>query len=206
MVELTSIACHATARARYTPGESVAIFGTGKLGLTVLALLARCSPARLIAVDIDPFRLETAKSLGASDVVNVRDADPVASVMELTGGTGVDLAFEAVGTAREIPGRRPPVTAATESIRSGGRVLVLGQGPGEQPVAWKPLVWKEAEIITSRVSRGEFPRAVALVASGRMPSDRLITHDMSVEEAPEAFAMLDENRSGVLKIVLRHGG
>ncbi|MHC4914643.1 MAG: zinc-dependent alcohol dehydrogenase [Planctomycetota bacterium] len=205
MVELTSIACHATARARYAPGESVAVFGTGKLGLTVLALVARCSPARLIAVDVDPFRLELAKSLGASDVINVRDADPVARVIELTGGAGADLAFEAVGTPREVPGRRPPVTAATESIRSGGRVLVLGQGLGEQPVAWKPLVWKEAEIITSRVSRGEFPRAVALVASGRMPADRLITHELSVEEAPEAFRMLDENRDGVVKILLRHG-
>lgn len=205
MVELTSIACHATARARYAPGESVAVFGTGKLGLTVLALLAQSSPAMLVAVDLDPARLELAKSLGATHVINVRDADPVERVIELTGGEGIDLAFEAVGTYKEVPGRRPPVTAATESVRSGGRVLVLGQGLGEQPVAWKPLVWKEAEIITSRVSRGEFPRAIALVASGRMPVGKLITHELDIGEAPEAFRMLDDETGGAVKVLLRHG-
>ncbi len=204
MVELTSIACHATARARYAPGESVAIFGTGKLGLTILALLARCSPARLVAVDIDPSRLELAKALGASHIVNIRDADPVESVLDVTEGEGVDLAFEAAGSYREVPNRRPPVTSAAEAIRSGGRVLVLGQGGGEQPVAWKPFVWKEAELIASRVSRGEFPRAIALVSSGRMPAHRLVTHEMDMAEAPEAFRMLDENSPGVVKILLRH--
>lgn len=205
MVELTSIACHATARAGYAPGESVAVFGAGKLGLALVALLGQSSPARLVAVDLDPARLELAKTLGASDVINVRDADPVEGVLELTGGEGIDLAFEAVGTYKQVPGRRPPVTAATECVRSGGRVLVLGQGSGEQPVAWKPLVWKEAEIITSRVSRGEFPRAIALVSSGRLPVEKLITHELGIAEAPEAFRMLDDEESGAVKILLRHG-
>ncbi len=204
MVELTSIACHAAARSRYAPGESVVVFGAGKLGLTVLALLARCSPSRLVAVDLDPTRLELAKNLGATDVINIRDADPIESVLQLTGGDGMDLAFEAVGSYQEVADRRPPVSAATEAIRSGGRVLVLGQGTGEQPVAWKPFVWKEAEIITSRVSRGEFPRAISLVASGRMPAGKLITHEMSIAEAPEAFRLLDECTSGVVKILLHH--
>jgi threonine dehydrogenase-like Zn-dependent dehydrogenase len=204
MVELTSIACHAAARAGWAPGMSAAVFGTGKLGMTLVALLARCSPARLIAVDLDGFRLGLARELGASDAVNVRDADPVAAVLELTGGEGVDLAFEAVGTYKELPGRRPPVTSAADCVRPGGRVLVLGQGPAEQPVAWRSLVWREAEIVTSRVSRGEFPRAIALVASGRFPAERLVTHEMGVEEAPRAFRMLDEGQDGVLKILLHH--
>jgi threonine dehydrogenase-like Zn-dependent dehydrogenase len=205
LVELTSIACHAAARARYAPGESVAVFGAGKLGLAVITLLARSSPARLVAVDLDPGRLELAKKLGASDVIDVREADPVARIRDLTGGDGVDLAFEAVGAWREVPGRRPPVTAAAEAIRHGGRLLVLGQGPLEQPVAWKSFVWKEAEIIASRVNRGEFPRAIQLVASGRLPVGELVTHEMSVEQAPEAFRMLDEHAPGVVKILLRHG-
>jgi len=205
LVELASIACHAAARSRYAPGESVAVFGAGKLGLMVVALLARSAPARLVAVDLDPSRLELAKKLGASDVVDVRTADPVARIRELTGGDGADLAFEAVGAWREVPGRRPPVTAAAESIRNGGRVLVLGQGPDEQPVAWKSFVWKEAEIIASRVNRGEFPRAIALVASGRLPVGEMVTHEMSVEQAPEAFRMLDEHAPGAVKILLRHG-
>lgn len=205
LVELTSIACHAAARARFAPGETVAVFGTGKLGLAIVALLAQSAPARLIGVDLDPFRLELAKALGATDVINAGERDPAAAVRELTGGRGADLAIEAVGSFREVPGRRPPVTAAVGSIRNGGRVLVLGQGAGEQPVGWRDFVWKEAEIVASRVSRGEFPRALALVASGRMPAGRLVTHEMPVEEAPEAFRMLDEGRPGTVKILLRHG-
>ena len=204
LVELTAIACHAAARSRYAPGESVAVFGTGKLGLAVLALLARSCPSRLVGVDLDGWRLSLAKRLGATDVINVSEADPVAAIRELTGGEGVDLAIEAVGSFREVPGRRPPVTAAVESVRHGGRVLVLGQGGGEQPVAWKSFVWKEAEIIASRVSRGEFPRALELVASGRMPAGELVTHELPLEEAPRAFRMLDAGEPGVLKILLKH--
>ena len=206
MVELASIACHATARSRYAPGETVAVFGAGKLGLAVIALLGRSSPTRLVAVDLDAGRLELAKKLGATDVINVVETDPVARIRELTAGDGVELAFEAVGAAREVPGRLPPVTAAAEAIRNGGRVLVLGQGPGSQPVAWKSFVWKEAEIIASRVNRGEFPRAIELVASGRVPVGEMVTHEMGVERAPEAFRMLDEHAPGVVKILLRHGG
>ena len=62
----------------------------------------------------------------------------------------------------------------------------------------------EDEIITSRVSRGEFPRAISLVASGRMPVEELITHEMSIAEAPEAFRLLDERASGAVKILLHH--
>ena len=204
LVELTAIACHAAARSRFAPGESVAVFGAGKLGLSIIALLGRSETARLIAVDLDPFRLELAKSLGASDVINIAETDPVGRIRELTGGDGADLAIEAVGSPRAVPGRRPPVTAAAESIRNGGRVLVLGQGLGEQPVAWRSFVWKEAEIIASRVSRGEFPRAIELVASGRLPIDRLVTHELGLGEAPAAFRLLDENRPGTVKILLRH--
>jgi threonine dehydrogenase-like Zn-dependent dehydrogenase len=204
LVELTSIACHASARARYAPGESVAIFGAGKLGLTILSLLSRCSTSRLIAVDVDPFRLELARSLGASETINARDVDPVQRVLQLTDGRGVDLCFEAVGSYQEIPDRKSPVTAAACCIRSGGRILVLGQGSGSQAIDWKPLVWKEAEIITSRVSRGEFPRAIDLISARQLPIEKIVTHEMSVEETPEAFRMLDQKREGVVKILLHH--
>jgi L-gulonate 5-dehydrogenase len=204
LVELTSIACHAAARSRFAPGETVAVFGTGKLGLALVALLAQSAPGRLIGVDLDPARLELAKALGATDVINAVEAEPVAAVRGLTGGHGADLAIEAVGAFREVPGRRPPVTAAVGCLRHGGRALILGQGPGEQPVAWREFVWKEAEIVASRVSRGEFPRALELVASGRMPAARLVSHEMTIGEAPEAFRMLDEGRPGTVKILLRH--
>jgi threonine dehydrogenase-like Zn-dependent dehydrogenase len=171
--------------------------------------LSSCRALRLLGIDLPGgFGGLVAAPRGAvfpvPEELNVRDADPVAAVLGLTGGEGVDLAFEAVGSFADLPGRRPPVTSATESVRSGGRVLVLGQGNREQPVAWRPLVWKEAEIITSRVSRGEFPRAIALVASGRVPAGRLVTHEMGIAEAPRAFRMLDEGAHGVVKILLRH--
>jgi threonine dehydrogenase-like Zn-dependent dehydrogenase len=205
LVELASVVCHAASRARYAPGESVAVFGAGKLGLSLIALLARCSPAQLVAVDLDARRLALARELGATATVNACDADPVKTVLDITGGDGVDLACEAVGSWVEVPDRLPPVPAACASIRHGGRVLVLGQGGGEQAVAWKPLVWKEAEIVASRVSRGEFPRAIALMASHGLPLDRLITHEMDLAEAPEAFRLMDARDSGAIKILLRHG-
>jgi 2-desacetyl-2-hydroxyethyl bacteriochlorophyllide A dehydrogenase len=205
VIELYSVAVHAVRRARVEPGDTVVLLGTGRLGLAILDVLALTSAARIVAVDVDDSRLAVARRLGAECVVNARERDPIDAVRELTGGDGAERVIEAIGHWEKIDGRLPPMAQAVEMVRNGGRITVLGQGNESCPIAFKPFVWKEAEIVASRVSRGEFPRAVRLVAEGRLHPAELITHRMPIGSVQEAFERSDAREKGMIKVLLQHG-
>ncbi|MDO8942238.1 MAG: alcohol dehydrogenase catalytic domain-containing protein, partial [Desulfobacterales bacterium] len=129
MVEMYGLACHVLGRGLVQPGESVAILGAGRLGLSVIDVLAHGGDANPIyAVDVQPFRLETAKKVGAQYTIDLHAEDPVERIMDLTGGLGVDCVIECVGHYHEIPGRESPIAQAVKMIRSAGRVVIAGMG------------------------------------------------------------------------------
>ncbi|MFH1706422.1 MAG: alcohol dehydrogenase catalytic domain-containing protein [Planctomycetota bacterium] len=202
LAELYSIGCHAASRAALEPADTVAVFGAGKVGLAVIDVLKAMGVHHLFAVDPEDARLARATRLGADLTVNPRAADPVVAIRAATGGAGVDRVIEAVGHFDEIPGRLPPVAAGAELLRPGGRMVVLGQGPQSTPLFFKPLVWKEIEIVMSRVSRGEFARAVRLMESGRLHPDVIITHTAPLAEAGALFEAMEHDRAGYVKVIL----
>lgn len=206
LVEPCAIACHAVGRSELRPGDVAVVIGSGRIGLAIIDLLASSYAAEVVAVDVDPAKLALAKRLGAHRVIDSGEADPVREVLDATGGFGADRVFEAVGSWREIPGRLSPMEQAFAMVRGAGRVVVLGQGNEPAPVLWKPFVWREAEARTSRVTRGEFPRAVRLIAQGRMRPGVLVTHEFPLERAAEAFALLDDADAHAVKIRLTVGG
>ena len=98
MVESYGLGHHILRRGQVQPGESVAILGAGKLGLSVLDVLCHsANPALTIITDLQPFRLELARKLGADYTVNIAQEDPVERVADITHGAGVDCVIEAVG-------------------------------------------------------------------------------------------------------------
>jgi 2-desacetyl-2-hydroxyethyl bacteriochlorophyllide A dehydrogenase len=210
MVEMYGLACHVLGRGMVQPGESVAILGAGKLGLAVMDVLChtRSAPSGegvanpVIAVDLQPFRLETARKLGAQVAINLEDEDPVERVMEITGGLGVDCVIECVGHFHEVPGREAPIAQAVQMIRSAGRVVIAGLGEQLSPVHFKTLVLKEAQIIASRVTLGEFPRAISLMSRGVLHPELLVTHRMSLSEVTGAFERVDQDAPDTIKVVL----
>ena len=202
MTELFSLGIHACRRARIEPGDVVVILGAGKLGLSILSVARLTAADTIIVTDRVAHRLTVARELGADVTLDVTQVDPVAEVMKLTGGQGADRVLEAVGHA--IPGvsGRQPMSEAAEMVRSAGRVVVLGQGPEEEPVFWKPFVWKEAEIIASRVTLGEFPRALRMLARGQLDPGKLITHELPLERIDEAFELMLNPESQAIKVLL----
>jgi threonine dehydrogenase-like Zn-dependent dehydrogenase len=88
-------------------------------------------------------------------------------------------------------------------IRNAGRIVTAGLGEQLSSVHFKTLVLKEAEIIASRVTRGECPRAIALLGSRQLHPDLLITHRSPLGEAGAAFERIDRDEAGTLKVVLR---
>ncbi len=203
MVEMYGLGHHVLRRGEVQPGETVAILGAGRLGLSVLDVLCHsASPSMTIATDVHDFRLERARQLGAEYVSNVAREDPVERVMEITGGLGVDCVIECVGHYHLFGNQEPPLGQAVRMIRNGGRIVTTGLGEQLSPVHFKTLVFKEGRIIASRVTLGEFSRAIRLLSKGLLHPDLLVTHRMPLGEITAAFETADREEPGTIKIVL----
>jgi len=203
MVEMYALGHHILQRGQVQPGESVAILGAGKLGLSVLDVLCHSAGAALTMVaDLQPFRLETARKLGADHVINVAQEDPLERVMEITQGVGVDCVLEAVGHYHAVAGQEAPLAQAVKMIRTAGRIVVMGLSEQLTAVHFKTLVLKEAEIIASRVTLGEFPRAIRLMAKGLLHPELLVTDQMAMRDVATAFEKVDREDPGTIKVVL----
>jgi len=203
MVEMYGLGLHILQRGQVQLGETVAILGAGRLGLSVLDVLCHgAAPSLSIVTDLQPFRLERACELGADYVVNIAREDPVARVLELTCGVGVDCVIECVGHYHAIAGQEPPLGQSARMVRNGGRIVAVGLGEQLSPVHFKTLVIKEAQLIASRVTRGEFPRAIRMLSRGLLHPELLITDRMPLREVAAAFDKVDREDPGTIKIVL----
>jgi L-gulonate 5-dehydrogenase len=203
MVEMYALGIHVLSRGQVQGGESVVLLGAGKLGLSVLDVLCHgASPVLTIVADRQSLRLETARRLGADHVIDITREDPVARVLEITQGAGADCVIEAVGHFHLHGSQEPPLGQAVRMIRNGGRIVTAGLGEQLTAVHFKSLVLKEAEIIATRVTLGEFPRAIRMMAAGRLHTDWLITDTLPLRDARAAFAKVDEEDPRTIKVVL----
>jgi L-gulonate 5-dehydrogenase len=203
MVEVYGLGHHVLTRGLVQPGETVVVLGAGKLGLAVIDVLCHgASPSLAIAVDIDAFRLNVARRLGAEVTIDLHTEDPVERVLELTHGVGADCVIECVGHWHEVPGRAGPLEQAVRMIRSGGRIVTAGLGEDPTSVHFKSLVLKEAQIIASRVSLGEFPRAIRMLGKGLLHPELLITDRQPMREVGSAFQRLDAEDPQMIKMIL----
>jgi S-(hydroxymethyl)glutathione dehydrogenase/alcohol dehydrogenase len=174
--------------AEVAPGQSVAVIGVGGVGSNIVQVARAFGASRVIAVDIRDEKLEAAKALGATDGVNSARVDAATAIRELTSGLGVDAAFEALG-------RPETVLAAYNSVRDGGRVVVVGIAAGNAavPIEITRLVRRS---ITLRGSYGarmrtDVPALIGMTAHGQISTSALITRRYGLDEAPEAYAALN---------------
>jgi 6-hydroxycyclohex-1-ene-1-carbonyl-CoA dehydrogenase len=182
-------------RARVRPGDTVAVFGTGGVGLN-LVQLAAAAGARVIAVDARRERLELARRLGAVETVEVEPAGEPAErrIRALTGG-GVDIAFEAVGKAATLE-------AAFGSLHRGGRLCVVGFSPDTPAWPASKIMFHELEVVGSLGCRPvDYPPLIAMVAAGRLQLEPLVTGRFPLEQVNVALDACREGR-GVRNVVL----
>lgn len=203
LIELYSLGVHSARKAIIEPGDRVVILGAGRLGLSVLEVIKQTAAAWVCSVDIMDNRLEVAKKIGADLTINAREKDPVEEILSLANGMGVDRVIETVGTAQEIENRELPIAQAVQMTRSRGRVVVMGLGWQSTPVFWKELVLKEIQLVGSRVTLGDFPRALSLMSRGVFHPDLLISKECNLDETGEAFQLLEERPDRYLKVLIR---
>jgi alcohol dehydrogenase len=179
------------------PGDTVAIVGAGPVGLAALLTAQLYSPAEIVMIDLDPNRLQVARSLGAMQTVDSSDGDPVQKVMALTDGAGVDVAIEAVGI--------PQTFDICQSILApGGRLANVGVH-GKPAVLHLDKLWAHNVTLTTRlVDTVTTPMLLKLVQSGRLQPTKLVTHRFGLAETMKAYDTFgDAAKEHALKVVLR---
>jgi 2-desacetyl-2-hydroxyethyl bacteriochlorophyllide A dehydrogenase len=204
LVEVMSIGFHACNRAKVENNDTIVIWGAGKVGQCILQAARTKTSNILIMVDILDARLNRAKNAYPGiHIINAAMEDPVEKIKIITGGRGVDIAFEAVGHYKEIPGKVNPVRGCIQSIRGAGKVCVLGLSDEVTPVLFKELIWREATLIASRVTHGEFSETIENLQKGKLKPDALISDILTADKAQEAFEMLEAEPEKHLKILLK---
>ena len=183
-----SIAGVETAQIR--PGDSVAVFGQGSMGIESMQAARVCGAGQLITVDVRPEACEISLALGADHAINAREDDPVEAIRDLTGGEGADVVFECAGGSvkQGLAGDRA-LKQAMHAVRSGGKLV---------GVSWfgAPLEL-DVDLMRERSLRYLFPDissqahleyTVRLVASGRINMKPTIRHVLEgIDKVPEAF-------------------
>ncbi|GAA3658978.1 zinc-binding dehydrogenase [Microbacterium marinilacus] len=172
---------------RVEPGESVAVVAVGGVGSGVIqvARAARADP--VIAIDVAADKLDAARALGATHTVDSLAEDAVARVRELTGGRGVDVAFEALG-------RPATFEQAVATLADGGRMVAIGIAAGRATAAIEitPLVRRGYTLTGSfgARTREDLPATVALAAAGGFDVDGLVTRRYRLDDADAAYRAL----------------
>lgn len=181
--------------AKVEPGSSVAVFGLGGIGLSVIQGAVMAKASRILAVDINPDKYAMAEALGATECVNPKDHDlPIQEVIvELTGG-GVDYSFECVGNTELM-------RAALECCHKGwGESVIIGVAGAGQEISTRPF-----QLVTGRVWRGtafggvkgrsQLPGMVDQYLDGQIKVDEMVTHTMPLEDINKAFDLMHKGES-----------
>jgi len=180
------------------PGAKVAIVGQGAIGLLFTAMMKKMQADTIIGIDLVDYRLEAAMKMGATHVVNRSNSDPAEMVKEITNGSMVDLAIEAVG-------KDSTVNDCFALARNDGIALVFGvPRKSIYELVFPELFRKELKLLGSVGPEVhiDFPPAVDLVANDGIDVSHIISHRMPLDDTQKAFEMSAEKEDGAIKILL----
>ncbi len=199
LIEPGSCVLRGLERGRPRPGETIGVIGIGTLGSLALTLARLYTPGALLAYGVRPEELEFARALGADGVVHVAKEDPVAATQRLAGGA-LDLVIETAGAVEAVQ-------LATQLVRPGGRVVLLGIA-GEGKTLELPadrIMLSDMDVIGScSYATSTWSRMVRLLDRGLVDLDRIVTHRFPATRFEDAFALMDAREGIVAKVVLEH--
>lgn len=179
------------------PGDTVAVFGSGPVGMCAMATARLFGPATIVAVDIDDSRLEFAKKNGWADVgLNPNKVDVPQALRDMTEGRGADVTIEANGF-------EPTFKGAINSVRPGGTVSIIGVFEKPQIVEMNKLWIKNITIAMGLVNANRIPELINLIKAGKIDMRPLITHTLPLSQVAEAYDIFEERRDGAIKVVLK---
>ena len=195
MVEACSIALHAVRRTPVSINDTAVVVGSGMIGQLLIQTLRVAGCGLIIAVDVEPRKLDLARAQGADVGFLAGSDDVISEVRRLTSGRGAAIAFEAVGTA-------PASQTALDCLRKGGHLTLIGNLSPTIELALQTVVTREITIHGSCASCGEYPACLDMMARGVINVDALISAVAPLSEGSEWFRRLCQKEEGLLKIIL----
>ena len=199
MLEAVSVALHAVSlSAGETSGQAprtALVLGAGVIGLLVLQAARAAGFSRVYLADVDPTRLQLGAELGAHETCNPAATDLAGEIARITGGHGVDVAFEVVG-------RSETVASAIDCVRKGGSIILVGNIASEVAIPLQKVVTRQIRLQGSCASAGEYPEAMARIADGAIRVKPLISAVDPLSKGPEWFGRLYAREPNLMKIVL----
>lgn len=196
MLEVYGVAIHSVDLGKLRAGCDVAVLGGGPIGISTMQVAKLSGAARVFLSEPIPERREIARKLGADIVIDPSQADPVELIMDMTGGRGVDVVFEAAGVPETI-------RQSVEICRRGGTVVLIGI-PSDDTISFRASAARRKGLTLKMVRRMKnvYPRAIKLAESGLIDPESIVTHKFPLERAKEAFETVRGRRDGVLKAVI----
>jgi alcohol dehydrogenase len=183
-------------------GDTVVIFAQGPIGLCATAGARLSGATQIIAVDSVESRLTMAKRMGATTVINYKSDDPIAAIMDITKGRGVDVAIEALGTQQTFE-------SCLRVLRPGGTLSSLGVYSGKLTLPLDAFAagLGDHRVVTTLCPGGKerMRRLINVVESGIVDLKPLVTHRFSLDDIEKAYDLFANQRDGVLKVAIQPG-
>ena len=196
MVEPVAVATHAVGLTPIAVGDTAVVVGAGMIGLCLVQVLRAAGCARVIAVDLEPERLEMAARLGAGTVLDPRTADVAKEVAQATEGRGADVAFEAVGIAATV-------ATAIAVVRRGATVTLVGNLSPWGEVPLQAVVTRQLRLQGSYAIAGEYPAALGMIERGVVNVDAMRSAVAPLAEGAAWFDRLYRKERGLMKVILK---
>ncbi len=193
LIEPVAVACHDVRLSQLQPGEDVVVIGGGPIGILV-AMVARDAGGRVVISEVNPNRLAIAQKLGF-ETVNPVETDLPAAIQEHTGGKGAEVVFEVSGT-------QPGVDAMTAVAATKARIVMVAIHAAKPSIDMFQFFWRELKLLGARVYEPEdYEKAIAIIVSGGVDADTIITDVSPLADIQAAFEALDSSPTAMKSLI-----
>ena len=196
LIEAVSIAVHAARITGIQAGSTAVVIGAGMIGLLAIQAFRHFGCSTVFAVDLEQSKLDLARSLGADETFLATDPELLAKIQAATSGRGPDIAVEVVGAQRSI-------STAIEVVRRGGTVTLIGNLAPKVEIPLQSVVTRQIRLLGSCASAGEYRECIALMESGAINVDPLISAVAPLVDGAAWFDRLYTREAGLMKVILQ---
>jgi len=193
-VDTAATALHGVKRGRIIPGDDVAVFGPGAVGLLSFQFARAIGAGRVFVIG-RRHRLELAEKMGAIGVDFEKD-DPVDRIKKFTGGKGVDVAIDCAGTVQSVQ-------QAVAMTKKGGRIVMNGFPPAPVELPITQIVLDEKDLLGVRADPNTCEEAISLIANGTIKIKPMISHVFPLDQFEKALKVFSERLEGAIKVIIK---
>ncbi len=197
LIEPFSVGIHAATRTKLQPGSTIAIMGMGPVGLMAVAAAKAFGASTIIATDLEPLRLEAAKRMGATHVINIREKDPLNEIKNITENVGVDVAWETAGNPKALQ-------SSLASLRRGGKLAIVGFTFSKaifhsmyHLLLIMRLIYMVFSVMPTLILKG-----IKFLASGAIDTKHLVTDRYALADTREAMERALNFKNECLKVIV----